>query len=141
MNEMTPLEVDEITPERAAHSAEILSEMQLNTPPVDNDVIALEDGVTALRRVASGEYASVVHGHWIEDGETQICSNCGEEHEWLDYRATYCDTCGALMDGKDGNDDGSYACGSPELDKVNPCGNEECGDKEEQAEYGGIVSR
>ena len=29
------------------------------------------------------------------------------------------------------NYDGSYAGGSPEVDKANPCGNEECGDKEE----------
>lgn len=38
------------------------------------------------------------HGHWIEDGDVQICSECGEEHEWADYRAPYCDSCGAKMD-------------------------------------------
>lgn len=38
------------------------------------------------------------HGHWIEDGDVQICSECGEEHEWGDYRSPYCDTCGAKMD-------------------------------------------
>ncbi len=38
------------------------------------------------------------HAHWIEDGDFQICSNCGEEHEWGDYRAPYCDTCGHKMD-------------------------------------------
>lgn len=43
------------------------------------------------------------HGHWIEDGDVQICSECGEEHEWADYRAPYCDSCGAKMDG--GRDD------------------------------------
>lgn len=32
-------------------------------------------------------------------GDTQICSNCGEEHEWDAYRASFCDTCGAKMDG------------------------------------------
>ena len=39
------------------------------------------------------------------------------------------------------NYDGSFAGGSPEVDKANPCGNEERRDQEEQAEYGGIVSR
>lgn len=42
------------------------------------------------------------HGHWIEEEDIQICSECGEEHSWQDYRASYCDTCGARMDGKDG---------------------------------------
>lgn len=41
------------------------------------------------------------HGRWIEEGDIQICSECGEEHSWQDYRASYCDTCGAKMDGKD----------------------------------------
>lgn len=36
-------------------------------------------------------------GHWIEDGDVQICSECGEEHEWVEYRASFCDTCGARM--------------------------------------------
>ena len=40
----------------------------------------------------------VVHGHWIEDGDYQICSECGEEHCWDEYRAAYCDSCGAKMD-------------------------------------------
>lgn len=43
----------------------------------------------------------VVHAHWIEDGECQICSNCGEEHNWIDYRAAYCENCGAKMDGEE----------------------------------------
>ena len=25
----------------------------------------------------------------------------GEEHEWVEYRAPYCETCGAKMDGKE----------------------------------------
>ncbi len=42
----------------------------------------------------------IKHGRWIEDGDYQICSNCGEEHCWEDYRAPYCEACGAKMDGK-----------------------------------------
>ena len=43
----------------------------------------------------------VKHGQWIEDGNgVQVCSECGEEHEWQDFRAPYCDMCGAKMDKK-----------------------------------------
>ncbi|MDE6733804.1 MAG: DUF2797 domain-containing protein [Oscillospiraceae bacterium] len=41
------------------------------------------------------------HGHWIEYDGYQVCSECGEEHAWDSYRATYCEDCGAKMDGKD----------------------------------------
>ena len=40
----------------------------------------------------------VVRGEWIEDGDMQICSNCGEEHSWEEYRASYCEDCGAKME-------------------------------------------
>lgn len=43
------------------------------------------------------------HGHWIEEEDIQICSECGEEHSWQDYRASYCDNCGAKMDGGEEN--------------------------------------
>ena len=46
------------------------------------------------------DYAEVKHGYWIEDGEYQVCSVCGEEHHWDEYRATYCEDCGAKMDGR-----------------------------------------
>lgn len=39
-------------------------------------------------------------GHWIDDGSgVIICSNCGEEHAWDDYRASFCEDCGADMRG------------------------------------------
>ncbi len=44
------------------------------------------------------DYEPVVHAHWIEDDDCQICSNCGEEHSWATYRASYCEDCGAKMD-------------------------------------------
>ena len=38
-------------------------------------------------------------GRWIKDSSgVIICSECGEEHEWLDYRASFCEDCGAMMD-------------------------------------------
>ncbi len=53
-------------------------------------------------KAPAADVAPVRHGHWIEDGDYQICSECGEEHCWDEYRAAYCDSCGAKMDGKDG---------------------------------------
>lgn len=38
-------------------------------------------------------------GKWIDDGDYQICSICGEEHCWENYRACFCDCCGADMRG------------------------------------------
>ena len=67
----------------------------------------LEKTVTAVYESApAADVAEVRHGRWIKDGEDGpvYCSECGEEHEWEDYRASYCDTCGAKMDG--GQDDG-----------------------------------
>lgn len=37
-------------------------------------------------------------GRWVVDGSgVVICSECGAEHEWLDYRASFCEDCGAKM--------------------------------------------
>lgn len=44
----------------------------------------------------------VRNGHWIEEEGTQICSECGEEHEWNDYRASFCENCGAKMELEEG---------------------------------------
>lgn len=54
-----------------------------------------------IESVPAADVAPVRHGRWIKDGEDGpvYCSECGEEHEWEDYRASYCDTCGAKMDG------------------------------------------
>lgn len=50
-----------------------------------------------LNRPAA-DVAPVVRAHWIEQDGMQICSNCGEEHTWDDFRAAYCDCCGAKME-------------------------------------------
>ena len=54
----------------------------------------------AIRKIHSADVAPVRHGWWIKDGDEGpvYCSECGEEHEWEDYRASYCDCCGAKMD-------------------------------------------
>ena len=54
------------------------------------------------------DVAPVVHGRWITDESgVSVCSNCGEEHEWDEYRPTYCEDCGAKMDGKEKSDENS----------------------------------
>lgn len=56
------------------------------------------DGVYAIiEQFPAADVAPVRRGRWIEEDDIQICSECGEEHEWEDYRAPYCDTCGAKM--------------------------------------------
>ncbi len=57
-----------------------------------------------LDKAPTVEAVPVAHGRWIKDGEVVVCSECGEEHAWDEYRATYCEDCGAKMDG--GVDDG-----------------------------------
>ena len=62
----------------------------------------------ALASVPAADVALIKHAHWIEQGETQICSNCGEEHTWSDYCAAYCDCCGAHMRIERYENDGIY---------------------------------
>lgn len=55
---------------------------------------------TEILNFPTADVRSERHGHWIEEENGVIvCSECGEEHEWQDYRSTYCEDCGAKMDG------------------------------------------
>ena len=63
--------------------------------------IPLGDLVDTFADIPAADVAPVQHGRWIEEDGIQICSECGEEHEWEDYRAPYCDTCGAKMNKED----------------------------------------
>lgn len=58
----------------------------------------LADLVDIFAEVPAADVAPVRRGHWIEEDGCQICSECGEEHEWDEYRAAYCDVCGAKME-------------------------------------------
>lgn len=60
---------------------------------------AYNEFLTLVNSEEKADVAPVRHGHWIEDGSYQICSECGEEHSWNEYRASYCEDCGARMDG------------------------------------------
>ena len=50
-------------------------------------------------KITGGEYAPVVHGHWIicSDGYYPYCSRCKEEPSGRKM-TKYCDHCGAKMD-------------------------------------------
>ena len=48
--------------------------------------------------IPAADVREVRRGRWIEDGEGyQICSECGAEHHWETYRASFCEDCGADM--------------------------------------------
>lgn len=48
--------------------------------------------------VPAADVEPVRRGYWKEEDGLQICSECGAEHEWETYRASYCDVCGVEMD-------------------------------------------
>lgn len=77
-----------------------------------SDYIKREDALSAVKHawakglepsqyieiIPAADVAEVKHEKWIKDeGGIVICSNCGEEHCWDEYRAPYCDQCGAKM--------------------------------------------
>ena len=67
----------------------------------DHYTSGFDEAVTRVENFPAADVAPVRRGRWIEEDGIQICSECGEEHEWEDYRAPYCDTCGAKMNKED----------------------------------------
>ena len=71
-----------------------------------------EDAVRRLEKseIMLGEFEKLIEplrnvsekktGKWIEEDGLVICSECGEEHDWIDYRANFCENCGADMRGE-----------------------------------------
>ena len=83
----------------------------------DDNPSAMEDYYyNAIKEAPAADAVEVVHGEWIEDkinspnlfdnGETEweidvlVCSHCGLTLDWVDYHRTYCEQCGAKMDGE-----------------------------------------
>lgn len=64
----------------------------------DKDRRTWVKAICVLHDMPAADVAPVRRGHWIEEDGCQICSECGEEHEWDEYRAAYCDVCGAKME-------------------------------------------
>lgn len=74
----------------AVKTAEIVSERHK---------IPLSELVDTFAKVPPADVKEVKHGEWITDKDGfVICSECGEEHTWDDFRPTFCDMCGARMD-------------------------------------------
>ena len=59
---------------------------------------AISRAIKMLESLPAADVEPVRHGRWVKDGEVVVCSECGEEHAWDEYRATYCEDCGAKMD-------------------------------------------
>lgn len=64
---------------------------------IDNEV-SLDGLYAKIKAIPAADVRPERHGHWIEYDGYQVCSECGEEHAWDSYRATYCEDCGAKMD-------------------------------------------
>ena len=74
----------------AVKTAEIVSERHK---------IPLSELVDIFAEVPTADVKEVKHGEWITDKDGfVICSECGEEHTWDDFRPPFCDMCGAPMD-------------------------------------------
>ena len=69
---------------------------------------AFDEAIRELDNIPAADVRPERHGRWIEDEKygIVICSECGEEHAWEDYRASYCEDCGAKRDGEDGENNG-----------------------------------
>lgn len=59
---------------------------------------AIDAAYNRILGLPAADVALVERAHWIEQDGMQICPKCGEEHTWDDFRAAYCDCCGAKME-------------------------------------------
>ena len=85
--------------DKAALVSEIEKNKLMTREPAARRILELIRNMTVFVGVGLNEnVAPVRRGHWIEENDCQICSECGEEHEWDEYRAAYCDVCGAEME-------------------------------------------
>ena len=87
--------------EREAVIRELRDVYEREFPTADGafDLFANRIVPRVIKNIPAAEVEQVRHGHWIEASGYQICSECGEEHAWDEYRASYCEDCGARMDG------------------------------------------
>ena len=93
----------DLTPKEAAQKLNYilcLSQIREN----DDYFQAVSYAVDYLSKIASGEYAPVVHGRWTNDIPI-TCSHCGSEVHYDDWeqplKSKHCSECGAIMDERD----------------------------------------
>ena len=74
--------------------------------PVDDEPMLTKSCVRmTIQHMPTVDAAPVVHGEWVDDGDplTLVCGACG--YRVMRYNNTkFCPDCGALMDGKDGDE-------------------------------------
>ena len=63
---------------------------------------AVADFIVQVAAIPAEDVAPVRRGHWIKYDDWEMCSECGEGHEWTGFGAAYCDMCGAKMEGNNG---------------------------------------
>lgn len=85
----------------------ILEFLALNSSLLDEkSEFALKKAISDECKIASGEYAPVVHGRWTNDVPI-TCSHCGSEVHYDDWeqplKSKHCSECGAIMDERDDN--------------------------------------
>lgn len=107
----------EMTPFEAAKNLAFIVDAQMikrTGSEVDELYRSVEIAASLLRKIASGEYAPVVHGRWVKQncqvGEVEyVCSLCrgdapAEYGQYTWIQSEHCPSCGALMDeSRDGN--------------------------------------
>lgn len=105
--------VPEMTPLELAKGLEVTAMWRAKCPD-KGDGKLFREAASYLRKIASGEYAPVVHGRWVKQncqvGEVEyVCSLCrgdapAEYGQYTWIQSEHCPSCGALMDeSRDGN--------------------------------------
>lgn len=94
--------MSDLTPLEAAEKLEIMARHRQDWGDMP-EAYALRKAASYLRKIASGEYAPVVHAKsiFVNNGKVERwCSRC---NHIIPKYAEWCPFCGALMDGKDGS--------------------------------------
>ena len=98
------LEREELQPEDERYGAH-LTHWSGAMMPINIDA----GGMRLLIRYYKGEVIDPLEkkiGRWIKDPSgVIICPECGEEHDWETFRASFCDSCGAELDPEEGYDE------------------------------------
>ncbi len=81
-------------------NADILIEI-IKNDCMEQSYYSKKDAIDCVECMPTADVVEVKRGKWITDeSEVVICSECGEEHYWQEFRASFCDNCGADMRGE-----------------------------------------
>lgn len=88
------IELDEIVDAINARRDSAAARKDLRTM---HELNCLMDVINDRDCIPAAAVAPIKRGRWIKEGEIFVCSECGEEHAWDEYRASFCEDCGAKM--------------------------------------------